>query len=71
MQEGYIVPPTPDVKAVTNAKLPKTLLFSDGRLVQKPTPLLALLTILWIPVGCHLAILRHAASTHFHKSMVA
>lgn len=69
-KEGYIVPPKPDVKAVTNDKLPKPLLFHDGRLVQKPTPLLALLTILWIPIGFPLACLRIAAGSLFPMSMV-
>ncbi|KAA8529490.1 hypothetical protein F0562_033711 [Nyssa sinensis] len=60
-KEGYIVPPKPDVKAVTNDKLPKPIIFHDGRLVQKPSPLMALLTILWIPIGFLLACLRIAA----------
>ncbi|CAI9092762.1 OLC1v1028089C1 [Oldenlandia corymbosa var. corymbosa] len=62
-KEGYIVPPKPEVKAVTNDKLPKPIVFHDGRLVQKPTPLMALLTILWIPIGFPLACLRIAAGS--------
>ncbi|KAL0421236.1 UNVERIFIED_CONTAM: Glycerol-3-phosphate acyltransferase RAM2 [Sesamum latifolium] len=61
--EGYIVPPKPEVKAVTIEKLPKPIIFHDGRLVQKPTPFLALLTVLWIPVGFLLACLRIAAGS--------
>lgn len=61
MQEGYIVPPNPEVKAVTTDKLPKPVIFHDGRLVQKLTPLFALLTVLWFPIGFLLAILRIAA----------
>ncbi|KAL3501297.1 hypothetical protein ACH5RR_035746 [Cinchona calisaya] len=38
-KEGYNVPLKLDVKAVTNDKLPKPIVFHDGRLVQKPTPL--------------------------------
>ncbi|KAF8040558.1 hypothetical protein BT93_B2706 [Corymbia citriodora subsp. variegata] len=60
-KEGFIVPPKPEVKAVTKDKLPKPMIFHDGRLVQRPTPLLALLTILWIPIGFPLACLRIAA----------
>lgn len=61
MQESYLVPAKPGVEAVTRDKLPKPVVFHDGRLVQKPTPLIALLTILWIPVGFILACLRIAA----------
>ncbi|CBI35000.3 unnamed protein product, partial [Vitis vinifera] len=49
MQESYIVPAKPEVEAVSHDKLPKPIVFHDGRLVQKPTPFMALLTILWIP----------------------
>ncbi|XP_008777122.2 glycerol-3-phosphate acyltransferase RAM2-like [Phoenix dactylifera] len=60
-QEGYLVPHKPDREAVARDKLPKPIVFHDGRLVQKPTPLLALLIILWMPVGFLLACLRIAA----------
>ncbi|KAG2702216.1 hypothetical protein I3760_06G080000 [Carya illinoinensis] len=62
-KEAYIVPPKPEVKAVTSDKLPKPIIFHDGRLVQKPNPLMALLTILWIPIGFVLACLRMAAGS--------
>nr|XP_025678896.1 glycerol-3-phosphate 2-O-acyltransferase 6-like [Arachis hypogaea] len=62
-KEAYIVPPKPQVKAVTSEKLPKPIIFHDGRLVQKPTPLNALLTLLWIPLGFPLACLRIAAGS--------
>ncbi|KVH92737.1 HAD-like domain-containing protein [Cynara cardunculus var. scolymus] len=48
-------------KPVTVDKLPKPVVFHDGRLVHKLTPLTALITILWIPVGFLLACLRIAA----------
>ncbi|XP_034708039.1 glycerol-3-phosphate acyltransferase RAM2-like [Vitis riparia] len=60
-KESYIVPAKPEVEAVSHDKLPKPIVFHDGRLVQKPTPFMALLTILWIPVGFLLACLRIAA----------
>ncbi|KAK1362135.1 Glycerol-3-phosphate 2-O-acyltransferase 6-like protein [Heracleum sosnowskyi] len=60
-KEGYVVPPKPEVEAVKNDKLPKPIIFHDGRLVQKPTPLMALITIIWIPIGLILAIMRVAA----------
>ncbi|XP_049389760.1 glycerol-3-phosphate acyltransferase RAM2-like [Solanum stenotomum] len=62
-KEGYIVPPKPKVKAVTTSKLPKPIIFHDGRLVQKPTPLMSLLILLWIPIGFILACLRIAAGS--------
>ncbi|XP_057494181.1 glycerol-3-phosphate acyltransferase RAM2-like [Actinidia eriantha] len=62
-KESYLVPPKPEVKAVTSDKLPKPIIFHDGRLVHKPTPLTALLTILWIPIGFLLACLRIAAGS--------
>ncbi|XP_077210131.1 glycerol-3-phosphate acyltransferase RAM2-like [Tasmannia lanceolata] len=60
-KEGYMVPAKPEVKAVTREKLPKTIVFHDGRLVQKPTPLMALIIILWFPIGFLLACVRIAA----------
>ncbi|KAK2985558.1 hypothetical protein RJ640_015194 [Escallonia rubra] len=62
-KEGYIVPPKPEVEAITNDKLPKPIVFHDGRLVQKPTPLKALLIILWIPIGFALGCLRVATTS--------
>ncbi|PSS28692.1 Glycerol-3-phosphate 2-O-acyltransferase [Actinidia chinensis var. chinensis] len=62
-KESYLVPPKPEVKAVTSDKLPKPIIFHDGRLVHKPTPVTALLTILWIPIGFLLACLRIAAGS--------
>ncbi|KAL2326642.1 hypothetical protein Fmac_025700 [Flemingia macrophylla] len=70
-KEGYVVPPpSPEVKSVPTEKLPKPIIFHDGRLVQKPTPLIALLTILWIPVGFPLACLRIAAGSLLPMHMV-
>ncbi|OMO57242.1 ER glycerol-phosphate acyltransferase [Corchorus capsularis] len=63
-KEGYFVRAEPEAKAVTSEKLPrKPVIFHDGRLVQKPTPLMALLIILWIPIGFLLACLRIAAGS--------
>ncbi|XP_073303925.1 glycerol-3-phosphate acyltransferase RAM2-like [Primulina huaijiensis] len=62
-QEGYLVPPKPEVKAVTCEKLPKPIIFHDGRLVKKPSPFMALLIVLWIPAGFLLACLRIAAGS--------
>lgn len=57
-----MVPAKPEVEAVKREHLPKPIVFHDGRLVHKPTPLLAVLTILWIPIGLPLACLRIAAA---------
>ncbi|CAI0627647.1 unnamed protein product [Linum tenue] len=62
-KEGFMVPPNPEVRPVSADKLPKPIVFHDGRLVPKPTPLIALLTILWIPIGFLLACLRIAAGS--------
>ncbi|KAK3027860.1 hypothetical protein RJ639_041494, partial [Escallonia herrerae] len=69
-KEGYIVPPKPEVEAITNDKLPKPIVFHDGRLVRKPTPLMALLLILWIPIGFPLACLRIAAGSLLPMQLV-
>ncbi|KAL1329016.1 hypothetical protein HN51_046175 [Arachis hypogaea] len=68
-KEAYIVLPKPKLKAVPSGKLPKPIIFHDGRLVQKPTPLNALLTLLWIPLGFPLACLRLAAATLLPMSL--
>lgn len=64
------MPSKPEVKAVTSDKLPKPIIFHDGRLVQKPTPLMALLIILWTPIGFLLACLRIAAGALLPMSTV-
>lgn len=70
MQEAYVVPSKPEVEAVKREQLPKPIVFHDGRLVQKPTPLLALLILLWIPVGFLLACLRIAAGALLPMNLV-
>jgi 1-acyl-sn-glycerol-3-phosphate acyltransferase len=62
MQEAYLVPGTA-VDAVGADKLPKPVVFHDGRLVQRPTPLAALIAVAWFPVGFLLSVVRVAAGS--------
>lgn len=64
------MPSKPEVRAITSDKLPKPIVFHDGRLVQKPTPLMALVIILWIPIGFIIACLRIAAGALLPMPMV-
>ncbi|KAL6660066.1 hypothetical protein ACP70R_002188 [Stipagrostis hirtigluma subsp. patula] len=59
-KEAYLVPETP-AEAVRADKLRKRIVFHDGRLVQRPTPIVALLTVVWFPVGLLLSLARVAA----------
>ncbi|KAG6770280.1 hypothetical protein POTOM_025957 [Populus tomentosa] len=68
-KEGYIVPPKPEVEAVTTDKLPKPVIFQDGRLVQKPTPLSALLIILWNLAMVNRMSMFHGTTTRGWKGM--
>lgn len=58
------------MKAVSNDKLPNPVIFHDGRLVRKPTPLPALLTVAWILIGFLLACLWIAAGALLHMPLV-
>ncbi|XP_037419687.1 glycerol-3-phosphate acyltransferase RAM2-like [Triticum dicoccoides] len=61
-KEAYLVPREP-VDAVGVDKLRKPVIFHDGRLVQRPTPLAALLAVVWYPIGFLLACVRVAAGS--------
>ncbi|EFJ29816.1 hypothetical protein SELMODRAFT_170164 [Selaginella moellendorffii] len=56
-KEAYVVPKR-KVDAVDGSALAQRVIFHDGRLVQLPTPFVALVTFLWLPIGFALAVLR-------------
>lgn len=58
VQEAYIVVPNENIVAVSKDSLMNSIIFHDGRLVQRPTASVALITLLWYPIGAILAILR-------------
>ncbi|XP_057787712.1 glycerol-3-phosphate acyltransferase RAM2-like [Salvia miltiorrhiza] len=63
-KESYLVSRSHEpVQPVSPDKLLKPVVFHDGRLVQKPSPVMALLIILWFPIGFILAVLRIAAGS--------
>jgi hypothetical protein len=50
--------------------LPRPVVFHNERFVQKPSPTLTLLTVLWIPIGLVLTFLRIAVGALLPMNMV-
>ncbi|MQM08553.1 hypothetical protein Taro_041414 [Colocasia esculenta] len=57
--ETYNITPTEaEASPLPRQSYPKPLIFHDGRLVKRPTPLHALVLLLWLPASIFLAVAR-------------
>ncbi|KAK9910401.1 hypothetical protein M0R45_034366 [Rubus argutus] len=57
-KEGYMVHPSKSASPIPLDRLKNRIIFHDGRLVQRPDPLNAIITYLWLPFAFVLCIMR-------------
>ncbi|CAN1293152.1 Glycerol-3-phosphate 2-O-acyltransferase 4 [Linum perenne] len=57
-KEGYMVHTSKTARRVEAERLKSRTIFHDGRLVQRPDPMNAFLTFIWLPFGFILSIFR-------------
>ncbi|GLJ40710.1 hypothetical protein SUGI_0841140 [Cryptomeria japonica] len=57
-KEAYVVPSDKNLETVPREQYVKPLIFHDGRLAVRPTPLISIGIFLWYPIGIFLAITR-------------
>lgn len=60
-KEAYIGPSNKKVDPVPREQYLKPMIFHDGRLVSRPTPMNSLVIFLWFPIGILLAMARMLA----------